>query len=164
MFDHADSVIGLWPGEGTEVETLLQAEDRLSYELSCRLLADGWTDSPRHALPNDLEVNPPGPYLAAVVSSVDRTRLNGHDAVRLMQAEARLSSHHEAGKLAAMSEVAFSPPGDPDSPVERGFQEMEYAAVEVAAALTLTRRSSEGRVNRAVVMSDPAAERHVSIG
>lgn len=100
-------MIGLWPGEGTEVETLLQAEDRLSYELSCRLPADCWTDSPRHALPNDLEVIPPGPHLAAVVSSVDRTRLNGHDAVRLMQAEARLSSHHEAGKLAAMAGGSF---------------------------------------------------------
>jgi len=43
--------------------------------------------------PMNLEVIPPGPYLAAVVSSADRTRLNGHDAVRLVQAEARLSSH-----------------------------------------------------------------------
>jgi len=153
MFDYQDVGVGLWPGEGTEVEALLQAEDRLSHELICLALADGWVDSPRHVLPDDLEVIPPGPYLAAVVSSVDRSRLNGHDVVRLMQAEARMSSHHEAGKYEAMSEVAFSSPGDADSPVERGFEEMEYAAVEVAAALTLTRRSSEGELNRAVSLT-----------
>jgi hypothetical protein len=60
-----------------------------------------------------------GVLQAAVADSVDRTRLNGHDAVRLMQAEARLASHFEAGKLATMSEVAHSPGGSPGSPVER---------------------------------------------
>ena len=153
MFDYQGVGVGLWPGEGTEVEALLQAEDRLSYELTCLALADGWVEPNRHVLPDDLEVVPPGPYLAAVVSSVDRSRLNGHDVVRLMQTEARMSSHHEAGKYEAMSEVAFSSPGDADSPVERGFEEMEYAAVEVAAALTLTRRSSEGALNRAVSLT-----------
>jgi len=153
MFDYQGHGVGLWPGEGTEVETLLEAEDRLSYELTCLALADGWPSLDRHLLPDDLEQIPPGLYLAAVVSAVDPSRLNGHDAVRLMQAEARLASHHEAGKLAAMSEVAFSPPGDADSPVERGFEEIEYAAVEVAAALTLTRRSSEGQLNRAVSLT-----------
>jgi len=75
--------------------------------LTCRALADSATDDHRHVLPHDLETIPPGPFLSVVVSSVDRTRLNGHDAVRLMQAEARLAASHEAGKLATMVEVAM---------------------------------------------------------
>ena len=150
MFDYQECGVGLLPGERFED---LEAEDQLSYEMSCLVLADGWTSVDRHLLPDDLEQIPPGPYLAAVVSTVDPSRLNGHDVVRLMQAEARLSSHHEAGKLAAMSEVGLSPPGDADSPVERGLQEVEYAAVEVAAALPLTRRSSEVELNRAISLT-----------
>lgn len=94
-----------------------------------------------------------GLYRAAIVSSVDAERLNGHDGVRFLRAGAGLASHHEAGKLRVMSEVVFSRPGDADSPVERGFEEIEYAAVEVAAALRLTRRAAEAEVNRAVSLS-----------
>ena len=150
MFDYQDVGVGLWPGEGTEVKAWLQAEDRWSYELTCRLLADGWTEPNRHVLPSGLEGIAPGVHLAAVVSSVDRSRLNGHDVVRLMQAEARMSSHHEAGKYEAMAEVAYASPSDPDSEVLRRYGQEEYAAVEVAAALTLTRRSSEEQLSRAV--------------
>jgi len=49
MFDYQGVGVGLWPGEGTEVEALLQAEDRLSYELTCLALADGWVELNRHA-------------------------------------------------------------------------------------------------------------------
>lgn len=158
MFDHHDAGIGLLPGRGTEylsalTEEELAVEDQIAYEATCRELADGWEEPDRHLLPSDLESIPPGLFLAAIVASVDRTRLNGHDAVRLMQAEARLSSHHEAGKLASMTEVAFSPPGDADSPVEREICEIDFVAAEVAAALTLTRRASEAEVNRAVSLT-----------
>ncbi len=85
-------------------------------------------------LPGGLEDLSPGPYLSAIVASVDRTRLNGHDAVRLMQAKARLSSHHDAGKLATMADVAYSPAGDRDAPVERNVEEVKYAALEIGSA------------------------------
>ena len=150
MFDEVDSVVELWPGEGPED---LQAEDQLAYRLTCLELADGWTEPDRHVLPSGLEGIGVGPFLAAVVSAVDAARLNGHDAVRLMQARGRLASHHEAGKLDALAEVAFSPPGDAESPVERSFEAVEYAAVEVAAGLTLTRRASEGQLELAVSLS-----------
>lgn len=150
MFDTESDPIGLLSGEGTED---IEAEDQLAYRLTCLALADGWVEPDRHVLPDGVELIPTGPYLAAVVSSVDPSRLNGHDAVRLMQAEARLSSHHEAGKLAAMSEVAFSPPGDANSPVERSPGEIEYAAVEIAAALTLTRRAAEAEMERSLSLT-----------
>jgi hypothetical protein len=130
------------------------AEDQLAFEITCRELADGRVDSEQDFLPAGLEEIPVGPFLATVVSVLDPGRLNGHDAVRLMQARARLGSHHDAGKLEAMAEVAFAPPGDAASPVERCFEAVEYAAVEIAAALTLTRRTSETQLELALCLSD----------
>jgi len=152
MFDRHDSGIGLWPGESIEDVEAGQSAD-LSYRLTCLALADGWVEADRDLLPDTLEDIPVGPFLAAVVSSVDRSRLNGHDAVRLMQTEARLASCHEAQKLASMAEVACSPAGDADSAVERSFDEIEYVAVEIAAALTLTRRAAESQLNQAVSLT-----------
>ncbi len=149
MFDRLDGVVGLWPGESEES---LAAEDELVYQLTCQSLAEDWdTDAEsRHVLPDGLEDLPVGLFLAAIVSTVDRSRLNGHDLVRLMRAEARLSASYEAQKLASMSEVAFCPPGNADSPVERSLNEVEYAACEIAPALTLTRRGAETQLDLAL--------------
>lgn len=154
MFDIRDDGIGLLPGEGTDdTEALLDTEDQLAYELTCRAMADGWVEPDRHVLPAGLEEIPPHPFLTAILSSVDPARLNGHDAVRLMQAHARLSAHHEAAKLAAMREVAFCPPGNADSPVERSPGELQYAAVEIATALTMTRRAAEAELGRSLSLT-----------
>ncbi len=151
MFDHDDSVVGLWPGERPED---LAAEDALAYEITCRELADGWVEEDRHVLPDDLEGIVAGPYLAAILSSVDPSKLNGHDAVRLMKAWARLSSHGEAGKYEAMAEVVFSAPGDADSGVFRLSEQVDYAEVEIAAALSYTRTTSRKELCRAVSLSE----------
>lgn len=133
MFESENgSDVGLFPGESHEA-----------------LLPD----DPQHRLPADLERIPPGPFLAAIVSSVDPEKLNGHDAVRLMEAHHRLVSHFEAQKLAAMVEVVYSPPGNADSPVERDMCEIDYVATEIAAALSITRKASEGVLNLAVTLA-----------
>lgn len=150
MFDSQTAGVGLWPGERPED---FDREDHLAWSITCRELADGWVEDDRHLLPDGLEDFLPGPYLAAVVSSVDLARLNGHDAVRVMKARARLSSHHEAAKLEAISEVAFAPPSDVDSVVLRSSEQVGYAAAEVAAALSLTRRSSERQLDFAVCLT-----------
>lgn len=145
MFGHTDSVIGLWPGQGPDD---LAAEDVFAYELTCRELADGWVDDDQHVLPSGFD-DLPHRYQAVVVSGLDPSRLNGYDVVRLMRAEARLSSHFDARKYASMAEVAFTPPGDADSGVFRLTEQVDYAAVEIAAALSLTRRGSEDQLSRA---------------
>ncbi len=38
----------------------------------------------RQVLPGDLELIAPGPFLAAILSGIDRSMLSGHDAVRVM--------------------------------------------------------------------------------
>ncbi len=144
MFDD-DASVGLLAGE-------FHDDDKL-YQLTCEGDSNHWLEHDRHVLPDGLEDLPPGPYLSAIAASVDRTRLNGHDAVRLMKVEARLSSHHDAGKLATMVEVAYSPPGDRDAPVERNVEEVEYAAFEIGSALTLTRRAAEREVGLALSRS-----------
>ncbi len=126
-------------------------EDDFAFEVTCRMLADGWIESERQFLP-DLE-SWPLVHLPALLMRVDRSRLNGHDLVRLMQAEARLEASFAAGKLATMAEVACSPPGDPNAPVERDPNEVAYAACEIAAALTLTRRASESQLDLAMSLA-----------
>jgi hypothetical protein len=146
MFDTHLAAVGLMPGLSQES---LEAEDELAFELTCREMADGWVEPDRDSLP-DLDSIPTGPFLAAVVSSVDRSRLNGYDVVRLMRAEAKLENWAAASKLASVAEVAHCPPGNPDSTVERSPEAIEYAASEVAAGLTLTRRAADTLVNEAI--------------
>jgi hypothetical protein len=150
VFDQLDSVVGLLPGESDED---LIAENELAYAQTTSAMREGDVEPERQILPDDLESILPGPYLAAIVGSVDRARLNGHDAVRLMQAESRLETAYAAHKMSSVSEVAHCPPGDADAPVERDPDEVEYSAVEVAAALTLTRRAAESLMDHALWLS-----------
>jgi hypothetical protein len=149
MFDDSDSVVGLSElgvssGEGYEE----READQFAYELTCRLLADGWVDEDRHALP-DLDSIPPGLFLFAVLASVDRSKLNGFDLVRLLQSRERLVSHCQAGGMADAVEMSYASPGDSHSPPERTLQSAEFAADELRAALTLTRRGSDVRLSLA---------------
>ena len=103
----------------------------------------------QHCLPDNLEEIPPGLFLAAIVSSVDRSKLTGHDVVRLLQARARLVAHDNAGYYADIVEVAHA--SDPDS-TSRDPQPVEYAAEEVQAALHKTRRAAEFELTLAVYL------------
>ena len=148
MFDRSVQEIEL-----SEFEVLSgESEDRVAYLATVDELATGWVDPDRHVLP-DLEVIPVGPFLAAIVGSVERSRLNGYDVVRLMQAEARLENWAAAGKVASVAEVAYCPPGNADSSVERSSSAIEYAAGEVAAGLRLTRRASDALLEEALWLS-----------
>jgi hypothetical protein len=82
MFDTKASSVGLLPGERPE-DAVGDAD--FAYELTCRELADGWVDEDRHVLPAGLEAMPAGLFLAAVVSGVDVSRLEGHDLVRVLK-------------------------------------------------------------------------------
>ncbi|MGD2101446.1 MAG: DUF222 domain-containing protein [Acidimicrobiia bacterium] len=121
------------------------AEDRFAYEVTCRELADSRAEPNRQTLP-DLNPIPPGPYLAAVVASVDRSQLNGYDLVRLVQARERLVAHSQAGSMADTVEMSYAAPGGRDSDPERLSEAFEYAADELRPALTLSRRAAEFRL------------------
>lgn len=150
MFDSQESVVGLLPGESLET---LAVEDQLAYEVTCRVLADGWGPEDRDVLP-DLESIPPGPFLAVVLERADRSRLNGFDLVRLLQARERQNAHGAAQSMADVVEVSYSAPGDAGSEPDRLREQFEFAADELRPALTLSRRAAEFRLSDATEMCE----------
>jgi len=145
MFDHEDVVVGLWPGETPED---LWGEDDLAFSITVDELNSGWAVDPRHVLP-DLASVPPGPFLAAIVGSVDRSGLNGFDLVRLLQARERLVAHLQAGVAADTYEMAHAAPGDEFSDPSRLGEGFEYAADELRPALSITRSAARNRLGLA---------------
>ncbi len=100
----------------------------------------------RQVLPGDLELIAPGPFLAAILSGIDRSMLNGHNAVRVMTSHARLEAHYAAEKIAVMAELAYCPQGGPQGEVVRDPEEVEFASTEIGAALYLTRQAADGQM------------------
>ena len=94
----------------------------------------------QHFLPRDLEQMQVGPQFGVLLSSIDRSKLSGHDLVRLMQADARLVSHFNSRFYADMAEVAHA--YDPDTTARDAFP-VEFAVEEVQTALAKTRRAAE---------------------
>ncbi len=128
------------------------------YELTQVELAEGWVESDRQVLPDDLESIPPGPFLAGYLHRIDRSRLNGHDLVVVMRAEARMESHYAAQRIATITEVAYSPPGDVDSAVERSKVLAEFAADDLSAGLNLTRRAADVELGFALELRERLPE------
>lgn len=108
--------------------------------------------SERVVVRQDLAELPPGPALAAALASIDRSRLNGFDLVTVLQAQARQVAHEQAQLLADLVAVAHCPPGGPDAPVVRGEKIGEFAADEIRAALTWTRRAADDQLSLAVAV------------
>jgi hypothetical protein len=105
-------------------------------------------------LPEDLEMIPPGLILAAYLFRIDRSRLNGHDLVRVMKAHARLEAHFAAEKMSVMAELAYCPPGGPQAEVVRDSVEVEFASTEIEAALHLTRQAADGQLGFALQLRE----------
>ena len=105
MFDQKpDWLVAHLPGE----------DDDYLYELTLAAVAD-----PEHAdecqpILEYLDELTPGPFLAAILSSVDPARLTGADAVTVMRAFHRMGSYCQAGVYETMFEVAHA--ADPDTP------------------------------------------------
>ena len=129
------------------------SEDEEAYLITVDELASGWSLADRYELP-DVESLSPGPFLAVLLEFLDRSWLNGHDVVRLLQARERQVAHLQAGSMADMVEVSYSAPGDADSGVERLADQFEYAADELRPALTLSRRAAEFRLSDATEMRE----------
>ncbi len=97
-------------------------------------------------VPVGLADMPPGPALGAVLAGLDLTRVPNEHTVAVMQAQHRQVAHEQARLLASIVEVGRSTPfSDPEDPQLRallGVQRLqavqEWAAGEIAAALTLT--------------------------
>jgi uncharacterized protein DUF222 len=91
----------------------------------------------------------PGPELAAALAQVDPACLNGHDLVRLASVYATMVAHYQAGLAGVLDQVAHSPAGDADSPVERMEQPSRWASIEVAAKLRWSVRKATSQLRYA---------------
>jgi hypothetical protein len=103
------------------------------------------TPKPRNLLPDDLEQTAPGPELADVLASIDREALNGYELIVLLTARARQIASMQAALYADMMALAHCPAGDRYSPPQRIEALDEFAADEIRAALTLTRKAADHR-------------------
>ena len=110
------------------------------------------SDTDRHLIPDGLDDWLPGPYLAAVLSSVDVNRLSEYDRVVLLKARSRQIAHQQAELFADLDSVA-----DAVSGMSPGFAPEEIfdgAVAEVRAALSWTRRAAEYQLGMAVDLID----------
>jgi len=124
------------------------------YELTQAELAGEWEESDRQVLPDDFESIPPSLILAGYLYRIDRSKLNGHDLVVVMRAEARMEAHYAAQRMATITEVAYSPNGDADSGVERSEVLAEFASEDLSAGLNLTRRAADVELGLALELRE----------
>jgi len=87
----------------------------------------------RPGIPRGLDDMPPGPRLAAVLSSIDVEQLPGRDAIFFARAQHRQIAHDRARQYRALSRVG-----------DLHLEELaEFAPAEIGAALTYNRRRAE---------------------
>ena len=107
------------------------------------------------ALPDDFDVMPPGPRLAAVVASVDRSRLDAEDLLRVAAARVRLVAHQEAQLLADLHRVARVVPDYGRQAGRKDPGRYPWAETEAAFAL----RWSHGRAVGQLLFADDVIDR-----
>lgn len=100
----------------------------------------------RATIPRGLDAMKPGPRLGALLSAIDVASLNGRDAVLFARAQQRQISHDQARQYRAISRIS-------DLYAAESSEEAEFAAAELGAALTYTRR----RADREMALAHDAA-------
>ena len=90
----------------------------------------------------------PGPELAAFLSVVDPAELSGYDQVLVLQAHQKMASHYAARTYQNIAELADLMV-EIDGEMEFG---LDAAAMEIRAALRLTRRMAEVEIDFAHVL------------
>ncbi len=116
-------------------------------------------------IPRDLAEMRPGPKLGAILSSIDRNRITGHDRVALVQAWNRQLAHVQAELYAAIVAVADAEQEELAGDLESDEID-DLAASEIRAALTLTRRAADTHLGWAsqLVEDYPAVWKALSEG
>ncbi|HTF54044.1 MAG TPA: DUF222 domain-containing protein [Pseudonocardia sp.] len=94
-------------------------------------------------VPDDLEEIPPGPELAALLASLNISRVACTDLPIVLQAQSRQRSHDEAQFLRVIAEMGRRDPFADSDMVASLDEQARYAADELRVALTWTRRAAE---------------------
>lgn len=101
------------------------------------------------SIPARLEEVEPGPVLAALLSTVDAESLRGHEAVVVLRAAQKMASHYAAQMYRSMGAITSSMVDPTDEPGEAEEFAHRGAAMEIRAALRLTRRTAENEPDMA---------------
>ncbi len=136
----------------TDIEPETTADD--FHQLTSAELAawEAEADTRRHLIPDALDEWLPGPYLAAVLSSVDTTRLSEYDQVTMLKARSRLIAHQQAEFYSDLGSVTDAVSGM--SPEFAPAEIFDGAVAEVRAALAWTRRAVEYQLGIAADLID----------
>jgi hypothetical protein len=112
----------------------------------------------RQVIPASLAQMAPGPQLSALLAAIDMSTLTGSDVVEVLRARARQLSHEQARLLATMVEVGLCDPEADNDEVARLAESTPYAADEIRAALSWTRRAADRELDFAetLVLRMPA--------
>ncbi len=102
-------------------------------------------------IPAGLDGLPAGPFLAAVLSSIDVADVSGHDRMIVLRARKRMVSHYQAQVYADMASVSDFLEADFAGDLELAF---DATAAEIRAALCLTRRAADSELDMAVTLRD----------
>src|SRR4029453_11319549 len=98
-------------------------------------------DTGQTPLPDGLADMPPGPALAAVLSTVDRTRLTGAQLARVLRPQYRQVPHEQARMLADAVELAKVPWDGPGKVTRE--QADEYASIQAGLTMTISPRYAD---------------------
>ncbi|MFV0525507.1 MAG: DUF222 domain-containing protein [Acidimicrobiales bacterium] len=102
---------------------------------------------------------PPGPELTSTLAALDPRSLNGHELVAVIEARWRVIAHHHADLSTAITELAHSPAGGPDSPPVRGGLDTPDTTVdELRLALTMTRSAAGTLLATSLTLDDRLPE------
>ncbi len=96
----------------------------------------------RGTVPEGLAEMAPGAEMAGILERLDCSRLSGYDRIVVMQARSRLISHFQAGLYSDMVEVTESVADELGDHCDLEAI-IGSAAMEIQAALSLTRRAAE---------------------
>lgn len=94
-------------------------------------------------IPDDLEDMAPGSELGEVLAGLAWDRITGFDLIRVLQAQARQVAHYQAGLYWTINRLVADYETIADGDSDLMGEAAAGGAGEVAAALRLTRRSSE---------------------
>ena len=122
---------------------------------------------PPHALPDELELTPPGAELGQMLAAAaDRSVLSGPDLLLLTQARARQIAHLQAQLMADLVAIAARcqprisqpPPGS-----GRRAEPIDHAVDEIAANLTWTNTAASKQLDFAERLVDELPEVHTAM-
>ena len=95
---------------------------------------------------------PPGPELSAALGTLDPAGVPSNGVVEVLRAQARQCAHEQARLWATLVEVGLADAADRDGPAGRAGAVADWAAGEIAAALTWTHRTADWELGLADVV------------